>query len=72
MFFKHIGAVGYFLIARVVLVGGHETMTVLKIIELGSLEYKVSGTKFIIMLFDPLPFVLVGGQRQDLKLNTNR
>ena len=67
----HIGAVGYFLIARVALVGGHERVTMLKIIELGSLEDKVSGTKFLIMLFDPLPFVLVGAQTQDLQLNTN-
>ena len=44
----------------------------LKIIELGSLEDKVSGTKFLIMLFDPLPFVLVGTQTQDLQFNADR
>ena len=55
----YIGAVGYFLIARVVLVGGHERVTMLKIIELGSLEDKVSGSKFLIMLFDPMPFMLI-------------
>ena len=40
----NIGAIGSFAVAGVALIGGHEWMTVLKIIELSGFEDKVCGT----------------------------
>ena len=62
----HIGAICSFAVAGVALVGWHKWMTVLKIIELSSFENKVCGAEFLVILFDPIPFMLVAAEAKYL------
>ena len=67
----HIGAVCYFLVARIALVGWHKWMTVLKIIELSGFENKVCGAQFLIILFDPFPFMFVSLKTKHLQFDAD-
>ena len=49
----NIGAIGSFAVARIALVGRHERVPVLKIIELSGFKDKVCRAKFLVILFDP-------------------
>ena len=51
--FMNIGAIGCFAVARIALIGRHERVPVLKIIELSGFKDKVCGAKFLVILFDP-------------------
>ena len=62
----HIGAVCYFLVARIAFIAWHQRMTVLKIIELSCFENKVCGAEFLVILFDPIPFMLVAAEAKYL------
>ena len=62
----NISAVSSFAVAGVALVGWHQRMTVFKIIELSGFENKVCGAEFLVILFDPIPFMLVAAEAKYL------
>ena len=67
----HIRAIGSFAVAGVALVGWHKRMTVLKIIKLSCFEDQMCGTQFLVILFDPIPFMLVAAEAKNLQFDTD-